>query len=751
MKASYRGSGWRLLLALLIFTIVGTIGGAAGFLASGLYRVRPVLAAMEPQPALSSLIYDTNGTLVTAIPGKEKRIYVDLKEIPSHVQEAFLAVEDARFRAHSGVDVRAIARALWEDIRTGRISQGGSTITQQLARNAFLTQERTLSRKVQEAVLAVMLERQYTKEQILEMYLNQIYLGHGVYGVQAASRLYFGKDVQKLSVAEGAMLAGLTRSPGSYSPYVNPDLARQRQQVALDQMVKYGYLDAAQAAVAAKEPIKLVGLDVAQAYPAPYFVDYVLEYLLARYPADLVFHGGLKVYTTLDMTAQRAAESAIHKVLDKPFPYHPDKPSVQAAVVVMDTNTGYLKAIVGGRDHQKLREFNRIEAMRQPGSAFKPVIDYAALFDAGWGTGSVLDDAPIAWPDSSSPGGFFRVNDYDYKFKGLMTVRRAIEESRNVPAVKALRAVGVKQGLEMAQKLGITTLVTEGRRNDTGLASALGGLTQGVKPLDMAVAFATFANGGVKVQPLAVLKVVDRDGNVLEEAQPQRQPVLAREVAYMVTDCLKGVISKPWGTGRAAAIGRPAAGKTGTTSDWRDAWFVGYTPQLVTTVWMGYDSELTLEKWHVTGGTYPARIWKEVMDQACKNLPAQDWERPAGLVSIPVCSKSGKLPSPICPEGDITQELYRQGTEPTSVCDVHVRVSVCAESGQLATPYCPQVVEKVMIRRPEPYAEDPQGRVPLDAADQVPAEPCRIHNPLLPPVPPSSPPSPPAGSAPGIP
>ncbi len=363
-----------------------------------------------------------------------------------------------------------------------------------------------------------------------------------------------------------------------------------------------------------------------------------------------------------------------------------------------------------------------------------------------------------SWTTLPSPGrtpralgGAFRVNDYDYKFKGLMTVRRAIEESRNVPAVKALRTVGAKQGLEMAEKLGITTLVTQGRRNDTGLASALGGLTQGVKPLDMAVAFATFANGGVKLQPLAVLKVVDKDGNVLEETQPRREPVLTREVAYMVTDCLKGVMTKPWGTGRAAAIGRPAAGKTGTTSDWRDAWFVGYTPQLVAAVWMGYDTQLTMEKWRVTGGTYPARIWREVMGQACQGLPAQDWEKPAGLVSVPVCSKSGKLPSPLCPEGDIAQELYRQGTEPTAACDVHVRVAICAESGKLATPYCPQVVEKVMIRRPEPYAEDPRGRVPLDASEEVPKETCPIHNPLLPPpLPsPSSPPS--GGSSPTVP
>lgn len=724
--------------ALVVLLLALILGVGAGFLAAGIYRVRPVLAAMEPDPALSSLIYDAQGNLVTAIPGREKRIYVDLNDIPKHVQDAFLAAEDARFRYHTGVDLRAIARALWEDVTSGRIAQGGSTITQQLARNAFLTQERTLSRKVQEAILALMLEREYTKEQILEMYLNQIFLGHGVYGVQAAAQLYFGKDARDLTLAEGAMLAGITRAPNRYSPYVNLSAAKQMQATVLEQMVKYGFIDRAAADEAAAQAIKLIGLGNAQAYPAPWFVDYVLDYLLARYPADQVFHGGLKVYTTLDTRIQKAAEQAL-KLLDRPFPLKQGQPSVQAAVVVMDTETGYLRAIVGGRDHQKLRSFNRILAKRQPGSAFKPVIDYAAAFEAGWGTGTLLDDAPAAWPDPSSPDGFYRPENYDYKFYGLMTVRRALEQSRNVPAVKVLNAVGVKTGVDMAERLGITTLVRSGKRNDLGLATALGGLTEGVRPLDMAVAFAAFANGGVRVQPLAVLKVVDKDGNVLEQSGPQRQAVISRETAYLMTDCLKGVMTKPWGTGRAAAIGRPAAGKTGTTSDWRDAWFVGYTPQLVTAVWIGYDEDKTLPP-GTTGGGYPARIWKEVMTAATRDLPAADWEMPPGLVSLPICNKSGRLASPLCPEGEVTRELFRRGTEPVATCDVHVQVTVCTDSGLLATPFCPHPQDKVMIRRPEPYPADPKGRVPLDAAEEAPTAYCNVHAPLLPGTPPVPPP-----------
>lgn len=732
-------------VALLIVATALLLGAGAGFVAAGIYRVRPVLAAMEPDPALSSVIYDAEGNFVTAIPGREKRIYVDLKDIPAHVQDAFLAAEDARFRSHAGVDIRAILRALWEDITSGRIAQGGSTITQQLARNAFLTQERTLSRKVQEAILAIMLERQYTKEQILEMYLNQIFLGHGVYGVQAAAQLYFGKDARDLTVAEGAMLAGITRAPNVYSPYVNFSLARQMQLLVLDQMVKYGFLDRAAADRAAAQPIKLVGLENAQAYPAPWFVDYVLDYLLARYPAEQVFHGGLKVYTTLDIRIQKAAERAL-KILDRPFPLKEGQPSVQAAVVVMDAQTGYLRAIVGGRDHRKLREFNRILAKRQPGSALKPVVAYAAAFEAGWGTGTVVDDAPAAWPDPNSPDGVFRPDNYDGKFLGLITVRRALEQSRNVPAVKVLDAVGVRKGVEMAQRLGITTLVTSGKRNDMGLATALGGVTQGVRPLDMAVAFAAFANGGVKVQPIAVLKVVDRDGNVLEQSGPRREVVISPETAYMMTDCLKGVLTKPWGTGRAAAIGRPAAGKTGTTSDWRDAWFVGYTPQLVTVVWMGYDQDKTMHP-GTTGGGYPARIWKEVMTEATRDLPPEDWERPAGLVSLPICNKSGKLPSSLCPDDQVTVELFRRGREPATTCDVHVLATVCPDSGQLATPFCPNPQQKVMIRRPQPYPPDPRGRVPLDAAEEAPRESCQVHVPHVPTVP-GVPPAPPPPSVP---
>lgn len=604
----------KLLLFFIIIWIVILMGVGLGFLTAS---INPQTTITQIRPPASSQIYDVNGKLLTNIHSVENRLPVTLKKIPKNLQNAFVAVEDARFYQHNGIDPRGILRAVWSNITSKGVAEGGSTITQQLAKNAYLSQERTLKRKIQEAFLALQLERQYTKDEILEFYLNQIYFGQGAYGVQAAAQVYFGKNVEDLNLAECAMLAGIPKSPNYFSPLNNFKAANERKAVVLEQMKKYGYIDSSTAAKTNAAEIKLAKRTNQDASFASYFIDYVTQQLVEKYGADAVYKEGLKIYTTLDAGMQTAAEGAM-KLLPT---YRTDENGIvqpQGALVAIEPSTGQIKAMVGGRGSD---QFNRaILAERQPGSAFKPFVFLTAL-ESNLGPGTIIDDSPV------TIGGWSPQN-YSRNFNGKVSLRQTAERSLNVPTVKIAQLVGVDKILYYAQQLGISTLVFEGSHNDRNLSTALGGLTRGVTPLDLASAYSAFANGGVHVKPLSILKVVDRNGKVLEQVAPEEKNVISPKSAYVLTDILKGVMTR--GTGAGASIGRPSAGKSGTTSDYKDAWFVGYTPDLSTAVWMGNDNNTSLGV--VTGSDTPADIWQSFMTKALASVSARDFSRPSGVV-----------------------------------------------------------------------------------------------------------------------
>lgn len=610
----------RVLLGFVIVVGVMTLGVAAGFITANL-NTKPDIAN-DIRPPASSQIYDINGNEIANVHADENRMPVKINQVPKNLQNAFVAVEDNRFYEHIGIDPRGIARALYANIRGREVSEGGSTITQQLAKNAYLTQDRTIARKVQEIFLALQLERQYTKQEILEMYLNQIYFGQGAYGVQAAAQTYFGKDVSDLTLNECAMLAGIPKSPNYYSPSNNMQAATERKATVLDQMVKYGYITSNEARKAKQEKLEIVKpVKKADTTEASYFIDYVTQTLIDKYGADAVYKEGLKIYTTIDMDMQRAAEAALKQLPT----YTKDGNGIvqpQGALVAIDPHNGYVKAMVGGRGTD---QFNRATmAVRQPGSAFKPFV-FAAALENKFTPNTVINDSPI---DING----WKPQNYERTFSGKVTLREVAKRSLNVPTVKIAQKLGIDKPIYYAQEMGISTFVLEGPQNDRNLSTALGGLTKGVTPLEMVSAYGTFVNKGVHVDPVVIVKVLDRNGKVLEQASPKQRSVISEASASQLTSMLQDVVEH--GTGTAARLDRPAAGKTGTTSDYHDAWFIGYTPDLVAGVWMGNDNNTPMRG--VTGGTIPAKIWKAFMQKAVASMPAKNFDGSSASTSEPV-------------------------------------------------------------------------------------------------------------------
>ncbi|HHW04124.1 MAG TPA: penicillin-binding protein 1A [Thermoanaerobacterales bacterium] len=732
-----------IIIAILAVIFVGIGAGLGLFFAY--IKDAPAFDPNRLKPSETSFVYDKDGNEIAELHGEQNRIPVSIDRVPDHLKNAFIAIEDQYFYQHKGINVRSILGALWADIIHGSYHRGASTITQQLVKNAFLSPEKTPKRKAQEAWLAIQLERHYTKNKILEFYLNQIYFGHSAYGVESAAEIYFGKSVDQLDLAESAMLAGIPKSPSIYSPYLNFDKAKERQEIVLNTMVERNFITREQAEMAKKEQIKLVGLKNAKAdYKAPFFTDYVIQELAAQLQKEFgmtedeaynkIYNEGLKIYTTVDMKIQEAAEKALSDPKNYPYSKKDKNGNLQpqAAAVVIDPHTGYIKAMVGGREHEQKLGFNRAtQAFRQPGSAFKPIAVYTAAIDMGYTAATVIDDSPVSYPSGS--GKAWTPENYTNDYKGLTSIRTAIANSVNVVAVKVLKSIGIDRGIEYAQKLGIKDLVLSGRKNDRQLTIALGGLTKGVTPLELASAYGTLANQGVHIEPVAILKVVDKNGRTLIENKPDQWPAVSEQVAFIVTDMLRSVIKEGTGT-RLASLPFPVAGKTGTTSDSKDVWFVGYTPQLVAAVWMGHDEPAPMA--HVAGGYQPALMWKQIMTVAQKDLPVQNFPKPEGIVGpINVCLDSGKLPTELCykdPRGArVRGEYFIKGTEPTSFCDVHVEKQIDISTGLLATPYCPPelVRTKVFIQRPEPYTVSPKGQIPLDAKYEAPFEYCNIHGP----------------------
>lgn len=571
------------------------------------------------RPAVSSQVFDSHGRLITTLHSDQNRLPIDINKVPQNLQNAFIAAEDNRFYEHIGIDPIGIFRAIFANLTNRGIAQGGSTITQQLAKNAFLSQEQTLKRKIQEAMLALEIEHKYSKKEILEMYMNQIYFGQGAYGIQTAAKTYFNRDVNELTLTQCAMLAGLPKSPNYYSPFNNLNEAKKRKNVVLDQMVKYGYVSAAEAEDAKNQDLGLSKSHQSkEADEYASFIDYVSQQVAKKYGDDALYKEGLKIYTTMDVDKQHAAVRAMRN-LPNNYTDENGLTQPQAAIVSIDPKTGHILAMVGGRGQDS---FNRASmAVRQPGSAFKPFV-YLTALQHDMTPDTTMDDQPVtygSWSPKNAGGSY----------SGTMALSDALAHSVNTIAVQLADKVGTKNIIANAKKMGITTLDAK----DDNLAMALGGLTKGVTPLEMASAYGTFANKGVHVKPTAIVKILDRNGNVLEDAstlekEETKTRVMSEREAYEMTTMLEGVIDH--GTGTAAAIGRPAAGKTGTTDDNKDAWFVGYTPDIVTAVWIGDDTG-SHSLGEIYGGTIPAEIWKDYMSSATSDESGGDFSAPSGM------------------------------------------------------------------------------------------------------------------------
>ena len=663
--------------AILIVAVCGTVGVGIG-VANWARQDLPSPASLQTiAPPVKTLVYDVNGKLVHEF-YKENRSLVPLRQIPRAMVDAILSIEDRRFYQHWGIDPVRLLGALIQDVIARRPEQGASTITQQLARNLFLTHEKTVSRKIKEAILAVRIEQTYTKDEILQMYLNQIYFGEGAYGVDAAARIYYGKPVIELSLPECALLAGLPRNPRDYSPRRDPDRALKRRNLVLAAMLQNKKINRAQYETASEAPL---GVSKTRVDPreAPYFMEMVRLYLEERYGSNQIFEGGLRIYTTLDADLQQAAEESLERrltdleqrngtkktralVLAKSKTAQPGEKSqtdyLQGAVVCIDPASGQIRALVGGRDFNE-SNFNRAtQAARQPGSAFKPFI-YTAAIDNGYTPNEMILDTPVSF--RAGNGEDWSPQNYDHKFRGPVTLRTALAKSLNVPAAKLLQKLGTPVVTSYARRLGIHSHLG----NDLSLA--LG--TSEVNLLELTSAYGVFADQGVRTTPVFVLRVEDKNGKILEQTRTAAEEVLSPETALTMTNMMQTVLQS--GTAAAArSIGLtvPAAGKTGTTDDYTDAWFVGYTPNLVTGVWVGFDRKQKIGP-NMTGAAAALPIWVDVVSAGTKGKPPQDFPVPNGVVSRLICSQTGLLANPSCPETET--ELFREGSEPTGFCDVH--------------------------------------------------------------------------------
>lgn len=647
----------RLLIVALLTALLCTVAFTYAFWVLG----KPTDARAV---ARNSFIYDAQGNVLYELHGEINRVPVGLEQIPVHVRQAFIAIEDERFYQHPGVDLKAIFRALVGNITARRIAQGGSTITQQVIKTYYLTPERTFSRKIKEIFLAINFERTHSKDEILEMYLNRIYLGEGAYGVQAAARAYFNKDVGELTLAQGALLAGLTQAPSLYDPYVNPDLALERRNTVLAKMLEQGMIEQEQYQQAIAEPVKLQRPEKKQqSQKYAFFIDQVISEAIARLKDmggdDLVFNGGLKIKTAFEPALQDAADEAFARA-----GFDDDK--MQGALVLVDNRTGAIKAVIGGRQHEARLGFNRATNLRrQPGSTFKPLAVYGPAFEMGYVPSSIVKDIPQRYGDGYSP------KNADGGYYGDIPISVAVQWSRNAAAVWLLNEIGVEKGMEFARRLGID-LVPE----DAHLPLALGGLTRGVSPLQMAGAYAAFANGGLYCEPHAIEQIIDDQGNIIYQAPVPRR-VMQQSTAEKMTDVLQNAVRA--GTGRRAYVpGVPVAGKTGTTelpktatfrglSGNKDAWFVGYTDRYTCAVWVGYD-EKDMDRSHYLrfyGGGLPASIFHDLIFRIYK--PEAPFNEQTALPAEQPPGDNGQL---VPPEGNPAAGTGNQSEMPENTTGV---------------------------------------------------------------------------------
>ncbi len=744
------------IVFLLILSLI--LGGISGLILLSLQQL-PSMAPLEYKGEkwkFPAKIYSFDDQLVAEL-SEEKRERISLLQVPQNLVEATLAMEDTRFFRHRGIDPRGILRAFIINLKAGRIVEGGSTITQQLSKILFLTPKRTLIRKAREVLLALRIERKYSKEEILELYFNQIYYGHGAYGVEAASRLYFGKHVEYLSLPECALIVGLTRSPNRYSPYRNPELAKKRRAIVLARMREVGFITRIEEL---KASVPSLNLSKFKPPPnkAPYFVEYVRQQLEKRYGSEILYRGGLQVYTTLDLRMQEAAQKALREEIEKidkglgyitkeisqerilegkvrelisPVPssrketavislkeekegvlflentgkllrvgdnvraipsdeYSPEgrtildlvqRPHLQGALIALEPQTGEIRAMVGGYDFYddfNKGKFNRaVQARRQPGSAFKPFV-YTAAIDRGYTAASTIFDSPIIFEKEKKEDNEEKEEDdnaeleekdleeenwipknYKEKFHGRVTLRKMLAKSINVASVKLLQEVGVGRAIRCARKMGI------GSPLSPNLTLTLG--SSGVTPLEITSGYATIANLGVRVTPFAIRYIEDLSGKMLEENSPQAEAALSPQTSYVMISLLQGVVEN--GTGqriRWLGFKRPVAGKTGTTNDFINAWFVGFTPNLACGVYVGYDNMASLGE-DMTGSKAAIPIWTKFMKEALEEKPVEDFLVPPGIVFLKVDAQTGLLATD--ESRNVIEEVFLEGTEPTRYFD----------------------------------------------------------------------------------
>jgi len=762
-----RGMGAKIvrwLLAAFIFTVISGVIGVVGvyfYLSKNLPKIA-TLKDYRP-PVITTVFSDDNRKIAEFF--KERRIVIPLSQMSPMLKNAFIAAEDARFYNHKGIDVLSIIRAFFKNIEAGAIVQGGSTITQQVAKSFFLTPQKSYVRKIKEAILAYRIDRKFTKEEILFLYLNQIYLGHGAYGVEAASENYFGKSAQGLNLAECAILAGLPQAPSRYSPFRYPQRAKQRQIYVLNRMVGEGYITNLQTTDAINRVLDIKPRRNLYIEEVPVYTEHIRRYIAKTYGNDILYEGGLKIYAAVNVEMQKIARQEIQNglnALDKRQGYrgpiehlppeaiesfskalqdeldmspledgriangvvievndknntvtvrmgkalgviriddmrwarkpnlevayyearvnHPGEvlkvgdviqarvkqkifntdrwwlaleqtPKVQAALLCIESETGYVKVMLGGRDFRE-SQFNRaVQSRRQPGSAFKPII-YASALDKGFTPATTIIDSPIVYQDINHDFTW-KPRNYKEKFYGPTLFRDALAKSRNVVTIKILKDVGIDYAIDYARKLGITSNLNR------DLSIALG--SSGVSLLELVRAYSVFNNLGYLVNPVFITKILDRDGNVIEEAELVREKVIEESTAYIMTSLLEGVVKH--GTGRRVlALKRPVAGKTGTTNNLHDAWFAGYSPRYTTGTWVGFDDETSLGKGE-TGSRAASPIWLGFMQKILAGKSVRVFQVPEGVVFSNIDAETGFLP---IPESKKTIfECFKEGTVPT--------------------------------------------------------------------------------------
>ncbi|MFY9943629.1 MAG: PBP1A family penicillin-binding protein [Desulfobacterales bacterium] len=759
-KRLLRGVFWTGLVILVL-----AAGAGAGLYAYFAKDLPQITSLKDYRPAIITTVFSDDNRKIGEF-FKERRKILPLQDMPEMLLHAFVAAEDSRFYKHQGIDLIGILRAFYKNLEAGAIVQGGSTITQQVTKSFFLSPERSYRRKVKEAILAYRIDRSFTKDEILYLYLNQIYLGHGAYGVEAASENYFGKPARELNLAECAILAGLPQAPSRYSPFRNWEKAKERQIYVLNRMMAEGYITNLQAGDAINAPLDVKPRRNWYIEKVPVYTEHVRRYVEKKYGQDALYTGGLKIFTAVNIDMQKIARAEITRglldldkrqgyrgpiehlappamaafaaalrnaqeddpleagktvkalVIDvddtgkrvtvrmgdekgvialenmawarKPNPEVPwyaerirrpgqalalgdviwvklqaprgkdgiwplsleQTPAAQGALLCIEAETGHVKAMIGGRDFTE-SQFNRaIQSRRQPGSAFKPVI-YAAALDKGYTPATVLIDAPIVYQDAQRDFTW-KPKNYGEKFHGPTLLREALAKSRNVVTIKILQDIGIDYAIGYARKLGISSPLSR------DLSLALG--SSGVSLLEIVNAFSVFANLGYRLEPIFITKIVDRDGNVLEENRPLKTKAIDQSTAYIMTSLLESVVKS--GTGRrVAALGRPVAGKTGTTNDLYDAWFVGYTPRYITGAWVGFDQGGSLGKLE-TGARAASPIWLGFMQKILADKPVRVFPVPDGVVFAKIDAETGLLP--VAESADTLFECFKEGTAPTA-------------------------------------------------------------------------------------